>query len=298
VATSQVEFPAPDVVDEHAPPRSQMSEAIRRYRANPVGMVGFAALVVFVLLGVFGPWLAPQDPGAVSRDILDSPSSAHFFGTDNIGKDVFSGVLAASRVSMTVGIFTAIFSLVVGVLAGGLAGYYGGKIDAVVMRISEFFQVIPGLILALVTVAMIGPSLTVIVVVLSITTWPQTARIVRAQFLSLKEREFVEAARSIGFGHRYIIRSEVLPNAMPPAIIAATLVVGRAILLEAGLSFLGLGDPNNPSWGEMLNRAQPYLSTAWWMSVFPGLAILLVVLAFNLVGDALNDALDPEGRQV
>ncbi|OLT14417.1 hypothetical protein BJF78_19410 [Pseudonocardia sp. CNS-139] len=235
--------------------------------------------------------------GTVSDELLAGPSVAHPLGTDNIGRDVLSGILEGARVSLLTGFAAAALSLLIGVGVGSVAGYFEGWAGGLLMRVAELFQVLPSMVMAIVAVAIIGPSTGVIVCIIALTMWPETSRVVRAQFLTFKEREFVESARSVGFGPWYIIAREILPNALPAAVIVGTLGVGRGILVESGLSYLGLGDPNAASWGQMLNRAQPYLSTAWWMSVFPGVAILLVVLAVNLCGDALNDRLNQGDRR-
>ncbi|MCL4459246.1 MAG: ABC transporter permease [Chloroflexi bacterium] len=269
----------------------------RRFSKGKLAVFGLCVAVLTVLLAMSAPLLTGYDPLAISRERLLSPTLVHPMGTDNVGKDVFSGVLYGSRVSLTVGLLAAFTSFSVGLLIGSLAGYYGGSLDSLLMRISEFFQIMPRFFLALLVVAMLGGGLEKTIAVIGLLSWPATARIVRAQFLALKEREFVESARAIGFGDRHIIISEILPNALPPAIVQGTLDIALAILLEANLSFFGLGDPRMPSWGEMLNRAQPFLRSAWWMSVFPGTAIFINVLAFNLVGDGLNDLLNPELKE-
>lgn len=269
----------------------------RRYSKGRAAVLGLVIVVVTLFLALAAPLLAPYPPGAVSRQQLLAPSALHPMGTDNVGKDVLSGVLYGARVSLAVGLLAALTSFTVGVLVGSLAGYYGGVIDQVLMRVTEFFQVMPRFFLALLVVALLGSGLGKTIAVIGLLSWPAVARIVRGQFLALKEREFVESAHAIGFRDSYIILSEILPNALPPAIVQGTLDVAQAILLEAGLSFFGLGSPGTPSWGEMLNRAQPYLRSAWWMSVFPGLAIFANVLAFNLVGDGLNDLMNPELKE-
>ena len=268
-----------------------------QYRKNVAGVIGLIAVIILIGMAVFAPSLTDYEPTAVSRDRLQHPSDVHLFGTDNVGKDVFSGVVFGARVSLTVGILAALSALTIGSTVGSFAGYYGGILDSILMRVSELFQTMPRFFLALVVVAIIGGGTEMIILVLGLVSWPATARIIRAEFMSLREREFVEAARAMGFSNRYIIFSEILPNALPPAIIRTTLDVASAILIEASLSFFGLGDPSVASWGQMLNRAQPYLATAWWLSVFPGLAIFLAVLGFNLIGDALNDALNPELKE-
>ena len=265
-----------------------------RFRRNRGSVVGLAIVAIFILTALGGPIAWPHDPIRVSGDLLLGPSLHHPFGTDNVGRDVLALVIAGARLSLTVGLFAATGSLLLGGLVGSLAGYVGGKVDAILMRVSEFFQVMPAFLLALVIVAIMGSNVWLVIFAITLTIWPQTARLMRAQFLSLREREFVLSARALGFSHTHIIRKEIIPNAMAPVIVQGSLDTGHAILIEAGLAFLGLGDPNVQSWGEMLQRSQIYLLSAWWMSIFPGLAIFLVVLAVNLIGDGLNEALDPE----
>ena len=265
-----------------------------RFRRNRGSVVGLAIVAIFILTALGGPIAWPHDPIRVSGDLLLGPSLHHPFGTDNVGRDMLALVIAGARLSLTVGLFAAAGSLLLGGLVGSLAGYVGGKVDAILMRVSEFFQVMPAFLLALVIVAIMGSNVWLVIFAITLTIWPQTARLMRAQFLSLREREFVLSARALGFSHTHIIRKEIIPNAMAPVIVQGSLDTGHAILIEAGLAFLGLGDPNVQSWGEMLQRSQIYLLSAWWMSIFPGLAIFLVVLAVNLIGDGLNEALDPE----
>ena len=265
-----------------------------RFGRNRGSVVGLVIVASFILTALIGPIAWPHDPIRVSGDLLLGPSLDHPFGTDNVGRDVLALVMAGASLSLTVGLFAAAGSLLVGGLVGSLAGYVGGKVDAILMRISEFFQVMPAFLLALVIVAIMGSNVWLVIAAITLSIWPQTARLMRAQFLSLREREFVLSARALGFSHTHIIRKEIIPNAMAPVIVQCSLDTGHAILIEAGLAFLGLGDPNVQSWGEMLQRSQIYLLSAWWMSIFPGLAIFLVVLAVNLIGDGLNEALDPE----
>ena len=265
-----------------------------RFGRNRGSVVGLVIVASFILTALIGPIAWPHDPIRVSGDLLLGPSLDHPFGTDNVGRDMLALVMAGASLSLTVGLFAAAGSLLVGGLVGSLAGYVGGKVDAILMRISEFFQVMPAFLLALVIVAIMGSNVWLVITAITLSIWPQTARLMRAQFLSLREREFVLSARALGFSHTHIIRKEIIPNAMAPVIVQGSLDTGHAILIEAGLAFLGLGDPNVQSWGEMLQRSQIYLLSAWWMSIFPGLAIFLVVLAVNLIGDGLNEALDPE----
>lgn len=228
---------------------------------------------------------------------LAPPGRAHLFGTDDLGRDIWTGVLHGARVSLLVGVLAAATSALIGVLVGSVAGFYGGRLGDVLMRATEFFLVIPTFLLALVLVAVSRPSIWNIIFTLGILGWPSTARLARAEFLSLREREFVMAARAMGVYPVRILFRHILPNAAPPLIVNSSLGVATAILVEAGLSFLGLGDPNLFSWGLMLRNSREFLRMAWWMPTFPGLAIFVTVLSLNLVGDGLNDALNPRLRQ-
>lgn len=214
-------------------------------------------------------------------------------GTDDLGRDVLSGFLHGARISLLVGIITAGGSTILGVVVGALSGFSAGRLDELLMRITEMFLVIPRFFLALILVAILGPSIWNVILAIAILAWPGTSRLVRAEFLSLRETAFVEAARSLGDTRFDLIFREMLPNALPPVIINSTLQIGYAIILEAGLSFLGLGDPSVMSWGYMLNNAQHFLGYSWHMAFFPGLGIFLTVLGLNLLGDGLNDALNP-----
>ena len=274
-----------------------LAESWRRFSRNRTALAGLLAILCVVLLAVFAGVLAGHDPTAISRDRLLPPSAAHLMGTDNVGKDVFAGVVYGARVSLTVGILAGLTSLMIGLLVGALAGYYGGWLDSVLMRAAEFFQIVPRFFLAIVIVALLGGGLEKTILVIGLLSWPATARIIRAQFLSIKEREMVEAAHAVGFSNWHIMVREILPNAIAPAIVQGALDISEAILLESGLSFFGLSNPDTPSWGEMLNRAQPFLRSAWWMSVFPGMAIFFVVLSFNLIADGLNDMLNPDLKE-
>jgi peptide/nickel transport system permease protein len=269
----------------------------RRFRRNRAAVFGLGVVGLFGLVALLAPALASVDPFAISRASFQPPGEAYLMGTDALGRDVFSQLVHGARVSLTVGLLAAAVAIAIGIVVGATSGFYGGRLDAVLMRITEMFQVMPRFILALVVVALLGGGLDRIIAVIGILSWPPAARLVRAQFLSLKEQEFVEAARSIGVSRPRIVVSEILPNALPPAIVAGSLDVAQAILLEASLSFLGLGDPNAMSWGTMLQEAQRYLRQAWWLSAFPGAAVFLTVLGFNLVGDGLNDALNPRLRE-
>jgi peptide/nickel transport system permease protein len=269
-----------------------------RFSRAPQAVVAAVFVVVVALLALVAPAIAGADPFAGGADALRPPGSPnHPLGTDHLGRDVWAQLVYGARVSLTVGGLAAASAVLIGVVVGALAGYFGGWVDNVLMRVAEFFQTLPRFVLALIIVALFGSGLGKLIFVIAILSWPQVARVVRASFLTLREAQFVDAARVGGMGSGAIIRSEILPNVVAPIVVTGSLDVAAAILLEAGLGFFGLGDPNLVSWGGMLNQAQQYLRQAWWMSVFPGLAISLVVLAFNVVGDGLNDALNPRLRE-
>lgn len=269
----------------------------RRFLRSGPGVTGLAIVTLLLALALGAPLLTEKDPLGTSLTAFAAPGAAAPLGTDNLGRDILAGVLYGARVSLAVGILAAAVSALVGTAVGMTAGYAGGRADTVLMRTAELFQTIPQFFLALLVVALIGRGLEKVILILGLLGWPLTARLVRAEFLSLKEREFVEAARALGMPGAGIALRVILPNALPPAIVAATFGVAEAILLEAGLSFFGLGDPNLGSWGVMLQNAQGYLRRAWWMAVFPGLAITLAVFGFNLLGDGLTDALNPRLRE-
>jgi peptide/nickel transport system permease protein len=257
-------------------------------------LLALGLVLVSIVLAVFAPFFAPFDPFRGGADALLAPGAKGFvLGSDHLGRDILSELIFGARVSLAVGITAALSASIIGIIVGSLAGFFGGWVDALLMRLSEFFQTLPRFVLALVIVAFFGGGVLKVIVVLAILSWPQIARLVRAQILSLREATFVEAARLSGMNSVQIIVREILPNALAPVIVAGSLDIASAILLEASLSFFGLGDANLVSWGGMLNVAQPYLRQAWWMALFPGLAISAVVLAFNVLGDALNDALNP-----
>jgi peptide/nickel transport system permease protein len=268
----------------------------KKYKRNRAAIFGLFVVVFFMLLAILSPLIAPFHPLSIGKDSFHRPDSTYLMGTDDLGRDLFSGVLWGARVSMMVGLLAALTSTVIGVLIGAWAGYYGGRVDDLLMRITEFFLVIPRFFLVLIIVALFGNSLWNIIFVIGVLSWPVTARLVRVEFLSLREKEFVEGVRAVGASDSRIILRHILPNASPPIIVSGSLQIARAILMEAGLSFLGLGDPNQISWGVMLYNAQRFLRHAWWTATFPGLAIFLVVMGFNLVGDGLNDALNPKQK--
>ncbi len=259
-------------------------------------MIGLVLTGTFVLMAIFAGLIAPYDPFAFVATPFEPPSGDYLFGTDDLGRDVFSGVVYGARTSLLVGVAVAGASLVIGTVVGSIAGFFGGWVDDVLMRLTELLQVMPRFFLALMVVALFGPSLTNLVLVLALTSWELTARVARAGVLAIRELDYVVAARALGASPWKNLRSHVLPNAIAPVVALASLQVGSAILIEAGLSFLGLGDPNVISWGYMLNNAQSFVRRAWWMSVFPGAAVALTVLGVNLVGDGLNDFWNPRAR--
>jgi peptide/nickel transport system permease protein len=260
------------------------------------GFMGAAILIIFILGTLIIPLIWPGDPTAMSMLLLQPPSLAHPMGTDDLGRDVFLQFVHGVRVSLTVGVAAALTTSLIGVLVGATAGFVGGLGDLIVMRVTEMFQVMPTFVLAAVIVAMWGTGLTTIIAVIAALAWPQVALVVRGEVLRIKKLDFIDGARCLGYGETYILLFEVIPNALRPVLALATLAVGQAILLEASLSFLGLGDPALISWGKMLSTGQGYLVQAWWLSVFPGLAIFLTVLACNLLGDGLGGYLNPKDK--
>lgn len=264
-----------------------------RYRRNKGSVVGLVILVLVLLLALAGPLLLPSDPWDVKGRPLLPPGSTFPMGTDMLGRDVLSGVIHGAQVSLLIGLVSTLVAVTLGLLLGAVAGYFGSLVDDVIVRVTEFVQTIPSFILAMVLVAVLGPSIGSIVISIAIVTWPPVCRLVRAEFMALVRREFVEAAVVSGLRTWNIIFREILPNALSPIIVMASLMVATAILTESALSFMGLGDPNRISWGYMIGAARAALRQAWWISVFPGAAIFLTVLAINLVGEGLNDALNP-----
>ncbi len=276
---------------------SGLKEFWRRYNRNRAATIGLFLVVFFTLIAIFGPMIAPYGPYAVSLDSFSFFVSEHWMGTDQMGRDVFSQVLHGTRTSLMIGFLAAITSTIVGTLIGAVSGYSGGRIDDVLMRVTEIFMIIPRFFLLLVLVALFGSSLGNLVAVIGLLSWPGTARLVRAEFLTLKESQFVEAARALGASRSHIIFREILPLATPPIIVTGTLGVGSAIILEAGLSFLGMGAPDQISLGTILNNSQSFVTRAWHISIFPGLFIFLICLGLNMMGDGLNDALNPRLKE-
>ncbi len=250
--------------------------------------IGFALLGIVVALAIFAGVVAPIDPLRTGAVPLQPPSPHHLLGTDELGRDLWSNIAYGARVSLLVGVLSALLSTVTGVAAGVAAGYYGRGVDEGLMRFAEVFQIIPGMLIALLLVAFFGGRLWTLIPVIALTGWPLTARVVRSEILSLREREFVLGARALGGQDVHIMWRHLLPNAFPPVLIGLPLQVGRAILLEAGLSFLGLGDPGAASWGKLLQSAQEYMREAWWLALFPGTALTVTVLALYLVAEGVH----------
>ncbi|MHA7683058.1 ABC transporter permease [Cupriavidus sp. PET2-C1] len=266
----------------------------RRFCRNKAAVLGMVVLVGIAVLALFGPWMAGHDPWDMVQQPFLQPMQEPGFamGTDTMGRDILAGVIHGARISLLIGVVSTVVSLLIGVTLGAISGYFGGWIDAALMRFTELFQAVPSFALALVLVAIFEPSIGSIVAAIAIVSWPPVARLVRSEFLTLRQRDFVQAAKLAGQSTPRIILSQILPNASSPIVVMASLMVATAILLESSLSFLGLGDPNHMSWGYMVGSARTVLRQAWWMAVFPGTAILLTVLALNMVGEGLNDALN------
>ena len=272
------------------------SAAWRQFRSNPAGLLGVAIILASVILAVVGPLVTPYTPSQDVGVVFAPPSLDHPMGTDHLARDVFSRFIVGTRVSLLVGLSAATLATAIGLLVGAAAGFLGGKTDSVLMRLVDIVLTIPLLILGMALAAIVGPSIVNIVLIIALLAWPSTARLVRSEFLTIREREYVRAAEAVGSSSWWIVFREILPNVAPVILVAWSFEVGAAIIVEAGLSFLGLGDIQAGSWGIMLHDAQRFLRDAWWMAVFPGLGIALAVLAANLVGEALNDAFDPKLR--
>ena len=277
---------------------SPARRALRRLFKRKGAVVGMVVIATFIVLALFAPLLVPYDPVATSWTLVrKAPSSLHWFGTDDLGRDVFARVVYGARASLSAGVISVGIALSIGVPFGVLSGYRGGFIDSLISRITDAMLACPYLILAIALAAFLGPSLGNAMIAIGITTTPVFVRLTRGQVISVKVEDYVEAARAMGNPPWRIALFHILPNVMPALLVQATLSIAAAIIAEAALSFLGLGQqPPAPSWGSMLNSAQRFLTTAPWMAVWPGLAIFLVVLSFNLVGDGLRDALDPRER--
>ena len=277
---------------------SMLKIFIRQYRKNKLAVFGALIITVLTLGAIFSPVITQYDPNEIDlSEIYQPPSWQHPFGTDMNGRDVFARVLFGARISMSVGFISSGLAGLIGVLIGAVAGFFGGKIDSFLMRLVDLILCIPSFFLLLMVIAMLEPNIYNVMIVIALTSWPGLARMVRAEVLSIRERDFIQAAIALGIGRWRIIWRHVIPNVMAPVFVAITLGVAAAILVESGLSFLGLGvQPPTPSWGNILAQGRSVMQFAWWMTVFPGLAIFLTVLCYNLIGEGLRDALDPRLR--
>jgi peptide/nickel transport system permease protein len=268
----------------------------RRYRQNRAAVGGMIVLMLIALLAILGPFFYPVDPFDMVGQPFSPPLREYPLGTDVSGRDILAGIIHGASVSLLIGIVASLVATVVGVVIGAVAGYYGGLVDDLLMRTGEFFLTIPSFILAVVLVAIFSPSVLSITAAIAVVSWPAVARLTRGEFIAQREREYVQAARALGMPQWEIILIQILPNALPPVIVVSTLTVATAILTESGLSFLGLGDPNLVSWGYMIGVARTALRVAWWMAAIPGVMIVITVIAINLAGEGLNDALNPKLR--
>jgi peptide/nickel transport system permease protein len=278
---------------------SPSKEAWRVFRRNKAALLGLGLLSLVVLTMIVGPSLYPVD----AFDLAGRPFTEPFtdanvwLGTDYLGRDILAGMVVGGRATVTVGLSAALITVTIGILVGALAGYFGGWVDEGLMRITELFQVLPSLLFAMVLVTLFSPSLLVVTIAIGAVSWTSTARLARAEFMRLRKLEYVSAARALGAGNVRLMLREILPNALPPLIVSATLIIGVAILFEAGLSFLGLSDPNVMSWGMMIGSNRRNILECWWGVTFPGIAIFITVLSVSLIGDGLNDAFNPRLHQ-
>ncbi len=291
--------------DRLARTRNQVSPSIwrlawHRFLRHKAGVVALVVIVIEILVALFAPVLIPRDLAIdpAPLNILQRPSSAHWLGTDEVGRDIFARLIYASRISLSIGFMAVAVAIVVGTSVGALAGFFGGWLDNLLMRVTDAILSIPALFFLIVLSVTLGPSVRTMIVVIGLLSWMELARIIRANVLSLKRREFIEAAQTMGARGPRIIARHILPNTLAPIVVAATLGVGNALLTEASVSYLGLGvQPPEPSWGNMLYNAQSYFFNAPWITLYPGVMILITVLCINFIGDGLRDALDPRMKE-
>jgi len=267
----------------------------KRFSRNRLSVIGAGTILLLITISILAPFIAPYNPTAIDvHNVLSPPSNQHPLGTDELGRDLLSRIIWGSRVSLKVGFVAVGIAILIGIIIGALAGFYGGLIEAVLMRFVDIMLAFPTFFLILAVISILEQNIFTIMVVIGLTSWMDVARLVRAEFLSLKEKDFVSAARAVGASNKRLIFKHILPNALSPVFVAATFGVAGAILIESGLSFLGLGvQPPDPSWGNILTAGKDNIEVAWWLSLYPGLAILITVLSYNLVGEGLRDALDP-----
>lgn len=271
----------------------------RRFRRNRAALLGLGLFVVVILMALTAGLIEPSDPLRRAGPPLTAPFTDWSvpLGTDQLGRDILAGIFHGARISLLIGVAATLVSIAIGVMIGAISGFFGGWVDDVLMRITEAFQTIPNFVLLLTLVAILGSSMEWIALAIGIVSWTAPARMVRAEFMSLRGREFVDAARNLGVSNTSLIFREILPNALPPIIVYASVIMALAILLESALAFLGLGDPNYASWGNMIGQGRAVLRTAWYCVAIPGIAIVLTVLSFSLVGEGLNDALNPRQKK-
>jgi peptide/nickel transport system permease protein len=267
------------------------------FAGNRAALLGAAVLFVILLAAIFGPALYGVDPFDMVGQPFQLPFGKYPLGTDVAGRDLLAGILRGARVSLMIATVATVGAMFCGLLVGAISGYYGGAIDNVLMAITDFFLTIPSFVLAVVVVAIFQPTITTVTAAIAVVSWPSVARLVRSEVIAQRDRDYVQACRALGMSNVEIIFLQIIPNALPPVIVVASLMIATAILTESGLSFLGLADPNVVSWGYMIGVARSALRTAWWMTAIPGAAILITVLAINLVGEGLNDALNPRMRK-
>ncbi len=277
-------------------PEVKWRETLRVFCQNRMALLGLIMVSIFIFVGLLGPIIFPADPFEMVAAPLSEPGAGALFGSDYMGRDVFIGIIYGTRPTLVIATTATLMTVLIGITLGAVAGFYGGMIDNVLMRITEFFQVLPPLVFAMVIVAVFSTDIVVVILAIAVTTWTAEARLTRAEFLKIKEREYVMSARAIGARNFRLIARVILPNAMPPLVIAITLRVGITIIYEAALSFLGLTDPDVMTWGKMIGLSRDFFFDAWWSVTFPGVAILLIVLCIALIGDGLNDAFNPKLR--
>ena len=275
-----------------------MLEFWKRYQRNRAAVFGLTILISILLMASTAQLFYPEDPFRLVGKPLSGPFENGFLlGSDSLGRDVASGIVHGAKTSLLIGLIATLVSVFIGIFFGAFAGYFGGRVDDLLMRVTEIFQTIPSFIFAILLVAIMKPSIISIVIAIAVVSWPGVARLVRGEFLSLKNREFVQACHTLGMGDLRVILREILPNCLSPIIVIGSLMVATAILIESGLAFLGLGDPNIMSWGFQIGAGRTMLRSAWWVCTFPGVAILVTVLAINLIGEGLNDALNPRLKE-
>lgn len=270
-----------------------LAEFWQNYRRNHAAVLGLVALVIVLLAAIFGPMVYSIDPFDMVGRPMSPPSARFVLGTDVSGRDMLAGLLHGARVSLLIGILASLGATLFGLIVGAIAGYYGRAVDTILMRCTDFFLTIPSFILAIVIIAIFRPSVATVTLAIAVVSWPQVARLARAEFIAHRDREYVLACRALGMSDLEIITRQILPNALPSLLVVSSLLVATSILTESGLSFLGLSDPNVISWGYMVGVGRTVLRVAWWMPAIPGIAILLTVLCINLVGEGLNEALNP-----